>query len=183
MKLFVAGLSGNFDETDLKEMFELYGEVKSAQLIKDRNTGKSKGFGFVDMPNAIEAKETIALLDGVKMYGKLICVKEADDQQQQQRTPGFGGGFNNNRSGGYGNRPGGYGNRPGGGFNNNRSGNFGNRPSGGGGYGNRPDGNRSGGYGNNSGGYGNNSGGYGNRPDGNRYSSGNRFNDDEPRQY
>ena len=103
--LFVAGLAGDFDDVDLKEMFELYGEVASAKLITDRATGKSKGFGFVEMPNELEAKETIATLDGVMLQRKKISVKEAEAQQP--------------RSGGYNN--GGGGNNSSGGFNNGRS--------------------------------------------------------------
>ena len=75
MKLFVAGFPGDFDDTDLKEMFELYGAVQSAKLITDRATGKSKGFGFVEMPNSIEALQTIEALDGVGMKGKKISVQ------------------------------------------------------------------------------------------------------------
>ncbi|MFP5041604.1 RNA recognition motif domain-containing protein [Parasediminibacterium sp. JCM 36343] len=80
MKLFVGGISGNLDEVDLKEMFELYGDVVSAIIIKDRETGKSKGFGFVDMANSAEAKEAIDLLDGVSLFGKKIAVKAAEEQ-------------------------------------------------------------------------------------------------------
>jgi len=81
MKLFVAGLPNDFDDTDIKEMFELYGEVKSAKLIVDKATGKSKGFGFVDMPNNLEAQETIGALDGATLKrGKQITVKQAEEQ-------------------------------------------------------------------------------------------------------
>ncbi len=81
MKLFVAGLPNDFDDTDLKEMFELYGEVKSAKLIVDKTTGKSKGFGFVEMPNKTEAQETIEALDGAGLkQGKKMAVKEAEEQ-------------------------------------------------------------------------------------------------------
>lgn len=109
MKLFVAGLTGDFDEADLKEMFELYGEVKSSQIIIDRATGKSKGFGFVDMLNEAEAKEAMQLLDGVAMMGKKIAVKQAEDQPR--KAPGSS--YGNNDRGGYGNNSrsgGGYGN-------------------------------------------------------------------------
>jgi RNA recognition motif-containing protein len=121
--LFIAGLSTDFDEVDLKEMFELYGEVASARVITDRNTGKSKGFGFVDMPNKEEAKETIATLDNVVLGKKRISVKEAEPQQSRPSTGGYNsaprsGGFNNSpRSGGYnprGNSGGGYNNPRGG---------------------------------------------------------------------
>ena len=122
MKLFVAGLTGDFDEADLREMFELYGEVKSSQIIIDRATGKSKGFGFVDMLNETEAREAMQLLDGVAMMGKKIAVKQAEDQPR--RAPGSSSYGNSDRGGGYGgsNRGGGYGNnnnRSGGGYGNN----------------------------------------------------------------
>jgi RNA recognition motif-containing protein len=81
MKLFVAGLPSDFDETDLKEMFELYGELRSAKLITDRETGKSKGFGFIDMIDKNEAMETIEALDGAAIKGKKLSVKEAEERQ------------------------------------------------------------------------------------------------------
>src|SRR3954451_25426450 len=89
MMLFIAGLSTDFDEVDLKEMFELYGEVTSARIITDRNTGKSKGFGFVDMPHKAEAKETIATLDNVVLGKKRISVKEAEPQQSRPTSGGY----------------------------------------------------------------------------------------------
>jgi len=96
MKLFVAGLPYDFDDTDLKEMFELYGEVYSAKVAKDRETKKSRGFGFLDMPNDAEAKEAIQVLDGAEIgRGKKLAVKKADDEPPR---PG-GGGFNRDRGG------------------------------------------------------------------------------------
>jgi cold-inducible RNA-binding protein len=81
MKLFVAGLLNDFDDVDLKEMFELYGEVKYAKLVVDKATGKSKGFGFVEMPKRNEAEETIEALDGAGLSrGKKMTVKEAEEQ-------------------------------------------------------------------------------------------------------
>lgn len=95
MKLFVAGLPNDFDDVDLKEMFELYGEVISARIVIDRATGKSKGFGFVDMLNKNEAMETIEALDGAGLpRGKKITVKEAEEQPRNQ---GFNRSNNNNR--------------------------------------------------------------------------------------
>ncbi len=93
MKLFVAGLPSDFDDVDLKEMFELYGNVVSAKLIIDRNTGKSKGFGFVDMPDRAEAQQTIDTLHGVGIKGRKISVQEAEDKGR----PGGGGGGGYNR--------------------------------------------------------------------------------------
>jgi RNA recognition motif-containing protein len=100
MKLFIGGLPGDIDETVLREMFELYGDVRSAIVVKDKQTGKSKGFGFVEMPNEHEAKETIELLNGVKMLGKKISVTQAEENNRnsssnnrfQQNRP-----MNNNR--------------------------------------------------------------------------------------
>ena len=92
MKLFVAGLPGDFDDVDLKEMFELYGNVKSSKLIVDKVTGKSKGFGFVDMPDKLEAQATIEALDGAGLKGKKISVKEAEEQTRS------GGGYNGNNN-------------------------------------------------------------------------------------
>ena len=98
MTLFVAGLPNDFDEVDFKEMFELYGQLKSARLVIDRQTGKSKGFGFIEMPDKTEAMETIEALDGVSIKGKKISVKEAESQTNspsQNRNPRP----NNNRFG------------------------------------------------------------------------------------
>src|SRR4029077_19243137 len=90
MKLFVAAIPYDFDDVDLKEMFELYGEVNSAKVILDKETGKSRGFGFVDMLDDNEAKIAIETLDGAAIKGKKMSVKQAEDQPR----PG-GGGFNN----------------------------------------------------------------------------------------
>ena len=102
MKLFVAGLPSDFDDVDLKEMFELYGTVNFAKVVMDRETGKSKGFGFVDMPDETEAKGAIETLDNASIRGKKMAVKEADEQNR-----GGGGGDRGDRGGGGGYRPGG----------------------------------------------------------------------------
>src|SRR5215467_4144190 len=107
MKLFVAGLPYDFDDTDLKEMFELYGVVNSAKVVLDRETGKSKGFGFVDMPDELEAKGAIETLDGAGIKGKKLAVKEAEEQSKGgggQRGGGDRGGYGGDRGGrgGYG---------------------------------------------------------------------------------
>ena len=62
MKLFVAGVPYDFDDVDLKEMFELYGDISSAKVVLDRETGRSRGFGFVDMTNDAEALEAMKTL-------------------------------------------------------------------------------------------------------------------------
>jgi cold-inducible RNA-binding protein len=87
MKLFVAGFPNDFDEVDLREMFELYGEVLSAKLVTDRATGKSKGFGFIEMADRTEALQTIEALHGAAIKGKRISVQQAEEKP---RTSNFG---------------------------------------------------------------------------------------------
>ena len=99
MKLFVAGLPYDLDDAELEEFFEKFGKVISARVSMDRETGKSKGFGFVEMENDTEAKEAIEHLDGISLGKKPLVVKQAEDK------PGGGGG-----GGGY-KKPGGYGDR------------------------------------------------------------------------
>lgn len=79
MKLFVAGLPNDFDDTDLKEMFELYGTVTSSKIVSDRATGRSKGFGFLEMPDKTEALETISILHGTSIKGKKLAVQKAEE--------------------------------------------------------------------------------------------------------
>ena len=98
MKLFVAGIPYDFDDVDLKEMFELYGAVNSAKIVMDRETGKSKGFGFVDMPDDTEARQAIETLDNASIRGKKMAVKEADEQNKGGGNRGPGG--RDNRGGG-----------------------------------------------------------------------------------
>jgi RNA recognition motif-containing protein len=96
MKLFVAGLPYDFDDTDLKEMFELYGEVNSAKVAIDRETRKSRGFGFLDMAVALEAKEAIDALNGARLRGgKELVVREAEEKPRDNNRP------RDNNSGGY----------------------------------------------------------------------------------
>jgi cold-inducible RNA-binding protein len=123
MKIFVAGLPYDMDDAELLEFFEKFGTVTSAKVAMDRETGKSKGFAFVDMPVREEGLEAIEGLNELAIGKKTLVVKEAEDKGR-----GGGGG---RPGGGYG------GGRPGGGYG-------GGRPSGGGGYGG---GSRGGGYG------------------------------------
>ncbi len=80
MNLFVTGLMDDMDDVDLKEMFELYGEVKSAKVVLDKMTRKSRCFGFVEMTSSEDAIATIKLLNGVKMGRKIMSVQEATAQ-------------------------------------------------------------------------------------------------------
>jgi cold-inducible RNA-binding protein len=89
MKLFVAGLPYDFDDVDLREMFELYGEVTSAKVALDRETRKSRGFGFLDMASDAAALEAIQTLNGANLAGgKQLSVKKAEEQPP--RPGGFG---------------------------------------------------------------------------------------------
>ena len=128
MNLFVAGLPYDVDDAELEEIFEKFGKVVSAKISIDRETGKSRGFGFVTMAEEQDGKDAIELLNDITLgrSKKPLVVKQAEDR------PGGGGGGNRG-GGGYG---GGGGNRGGGGY--------------GGGGGNRG----GGGYGGGSGGYG-----------------------------
>jgi len=133
MKLFVASLPADFDDVDLKEMFELYGEVSSAKVIVDRATGKSKGFGFVDMLDRAEALATIETLNGARIKGKALSVMEADNSGGRG---GEGGGFNRGGGGGFnrGGGGGGYDRGGGGGYDRGGGGGGYDRGGGGGGY-------------------------------------------------
>ncbi len=139
MKLFVAGLPYDLDDAELMEIFEKCGEVISAKVAMDRDTGTSKGFGFVEMKNDEDGKEAIELLNDISLGKKPLVVKQAEDR------PGGGSGGGNSRppSGGGGYRGGGNDRGGGGGY---RGGN--DRGNGGGGY-------RGGGNDRGGGGYGN----------------------------
>jgi len=111
MNLFVAKLSSSTTGDDLQELFSAHGEVTSAKVIIDRETGNSKGFGFVEMPNAEEAKAAIAALNETEVDGKEIVVKEANDREERpRRDSGHRGGYQSRGGGG-----GGYQSRGGGG--------------------------------------------------------------------
>jgi cold-inducible RNA-binding protein len=113
MNLFVAKLSSSTTGEDLQELFSAHGEVTSAKVIIDRETGNSKGFGFVEMANDDEAKAAIAALNETEVDGKEIVVKEANDREERPRRSGGGGGGGYQSRGGGGG--GGYQSRGGGG--------------------------------------------------------------------
>jgi RNA recognition motif-containing protein len=107
MNIFVAGLPYDLDDAELEEIFEKFGKVNSAKVAMDRETGKSKGFGFVEMPNDAEAKEAIEGLNDISLGKKPLVVKAAEDRPGGGRSSGGGGGGYGNRGGGGGgyNRP------------------------------------------------------------------------------
>ncbi|RXK62674.1 RNA-binding protein [Lacibacter luteus] len=139
MNLFVAGLPYDVDDAELEEIFEKFGKVVSAKISIDRETGKSRGFGFVTMENEADGNDAIELLNDIQLgrSKKPLVVKKAEDRPGGGSSGGGGGYRPGGGGGGY--RPGGGGGgyRPGGGGGGNR---------GGGGYG--------GGNGGSGGGYG-----------------------------
>ena len=124
MNLFVAGLPYDLDDAELMEIFEKFGAVTSAKVAMDKETGKSRGFAFVEMPNEAEAKDAIENLNDISLGKKPLVVKQAEERSSGGGGGGFkgGGGGNRGGSGGGGNRGGGGGfnNRPGNGNRDNR---------------------------------------------------------------
>lgn len=103
-KLYVGNLSYDVDQSQLEEMFKPHGTVSSAQIITDRDTNQSKGFGFVEMSNSSEAQTAISAMNGQQMGGRALTVNEA--KPRENRSPG-GYGDSAGRSGGGGGRSGG----------------------------------------------------------------------------
>ena len=99
-KLFVGGLSYSTDEQKLTEAFSQYGEVTSAVVIRDKASGDSKGFGFVEMKNQSEAQAAMDALNGANLDGRRIAVNEAREREGGRRDGGGGG-----MGGGGGRRP------------------------------------------------------------------------------
>lgn len=101
-RLFVGGLPYSIDDAELTDMFSKFGTVVSANIITDRETRRSKGFGFVEMSSDEEADAAIAKLDGAELEGRKIAVNEAKPREERPNN-GFGGGNfrrENNRRGG-----------------------------------------------------------------------------------
>jgi RNA recognition motif-containing protein len=107
-KLYVGNLGYGVTDSDLSKMFEAHGEVESAQIIMDRDTGRSKGFGFVEMKTDQQAQAAIAALNGQDSGGRSLTVNEARPKTEGGRGGGGGGGGGR---GGYGGGGGGGGRR------------------------------------------------------------------------
>ena len=104
MKIFVGSLPYKVEEADLQELFEAYGEVSSVKIITDRETGRSKGFGFIEMTDDESAQKAIDGLNGTEIGGRTIAVSQAEERKPGAGGDrrGGGGGFGGGRSGGYG---------------------------------------------------------------------------------
>ena len=95
MNIFVGSLPFSIEEADLRESFEAYGAVDSVKIITDKFTGRSKGFGFVEMPNDAEAQKAIDELNGATVQGRAIVVNKSEPKPEGERRS-----FNNNSRGG-----------------------------------------------------------------------------------
>jgi len=102
-KLFIGGLAWHTDDVTLRTKFEEFGQVEEAIVVKDRDTGRSRGFGFVRFSNESEADTAIAAMNNVEFDGRTIRVDKASDRSGGGGGSGYGGG----RGGGYGNSRGG----------------------------------------------------------------------------
>jgi RNA recognition motif-containing protein len=109
MKIFVGNLSRGVTQDALRQLFEEFGQVATADIIKDKFSGDSKGFGFVEMPTKSEAEAAMSGLNGREVEGKALTVSEARPRTENRRSSSGGGG-------GYGRRSGGGGSGFGGGY-------------------------------------------------------------------
>jgi RNA recognition motif-containing protein len=85
MNIYVGNLSYGMSEDELRDAFGAFGEVSSVKILMDRETGRSRGFGFVEMPNQSEAETAIAQLNGKDVGGRALRINEARPREQQQR--------------------------------------------------------------------------------------------------
>ena len=108
-KLYVGNLSYNVTSSDLEQLCSQHGTVQSAEVIQDRETGRSKGFGFVQMGSDEEAQAVIAALNGQEHDGRSLTVNEAKPREERPRGGGGGGGGRGYGGGGGGGGRGGYG--------------------------------------------------------------------------
>jgi RNA recognition motif-containing protein len=134
MNIYVGNLSWSMTDDDLSNLFSQYGSVSSAKILKEKNTGRSKGFGFVEMDDEEAARTAIANLNESEIQGRKLIVNES---QPRPEGSGGGGGYKKSGGGGYGGgggRSGGYGGGSGGGGGYKKSGGGGYGSGGGGGY-------------------------------------------------
>jgi len=104
MNIFVAGLSFKVNDTDLASLFEEYGSITSAKVITDRQSGRSKGYGFVEIDDNQAAEKAIAELNGAEYDGRTLSVSEAKPREERPRNSFGGGRHSGGGGGGYRNR-------------------------------------------------------------------------------
>ena len=105
MNIYVSNLSFNTSDAELSELFSAFGEVSSAKVITDRETGRSRGFGFVEMPSDDEGKDAMLGLNNKEVEGRAMSVSVAKEREERSSNGGGSrGGYSNNRGGGGGGR-------------------------------------------------------------------------------
>ena len=134
-KLYVGNLPYSFRDEDLQQAFAAHGSVSSAKVMMERDTGRSKGFGFVEMGSDAEAQAAINGMNGQQFGGRGLVVNEARPMEPRPPRSGGGGGYGGGGGGGYGGGAGGGGGRSGGGGYGGGAGGGGGRSGGGGGGG------------------------------------------------
>jgi len=98
MNIYVGNLSSDVSDENLRQAFESFGQVTSARIIKDKYSGQSRGFGFVEMPAQSQAQTAIKSLNGKELLGKQMSVKEARPRADQGRTRGGGVDYSGRRN-------------------------------------------------------------------------------------
>ena len=101
MNIFIGSLSFGVKDDKLKEIFEKYGEVSSARVLTDKVTGRSKGFGFVEMDDDAAAKKAIEELNGTEIDGRPVVVNEARERTEDSRRSGGSSSYGQKRDGGF----------------------------------------------------------------------------------
>ena len=101
MNIYVSNLSFNTNDAELNELFSKFGEVSSAKVIMDRESGRSRGFGFVEMPSSDEGKEAMLGLNNKEVEGRAMSVSIAKEREERS-SGGSRGGYSSNRGGGGG---------------------------------------------------------------------------------
>jgi RNA recognition motif-containing protein len=101
MNIFVANIERKVTDEQLQELFQQYGEIASLKLIRDRDTGVSKGYAFVEMANDDEAQKAIDALNEFELEGRALAVNEARPKTEYKKSGGGGGGYKGGGGGGY----------------------------------------------------------------------------------
>ena len=101
MNIYVGNLSFDATEEDVRKVFEPFGKVESAKIVQDKYSGRSRGFGFVEMPSEDEAKAAINDLNGKEVKGRALSVNEARPRSEKPRGGGGGGGRGRDRDDRY----------------------------------------------------------------------------------
>ena len=117
MRIYVGNFAYEMSEQELREAFEAHGQVQEVAIVRDRDTNRSRGFAFVEMPTSAEAQAAITALNGKEFDGRAITVNEARPRQERSFGGGSGGGYGGRGGGGFrgGRGGGGFGGRSGGG--------------------------------------------------------------------